>query len=93
MSYFPLFPGLPKSEEPHSRPTVSQGLWLLLPVRTQVEMLMRGLDSCVDPALPPGVSGRWWSGWTCPSCSPHTRRRGYPWASCHGPQMLLVLWR
>ncbi len=52
MSYLPLFPELPETQEPHSRPAVSQGLWLSLPVRTQVEMLMWGLDSRVDPAHP-----------------------------------------
>lgn len=68
MSYLPLFPELPESQEPHSRPAVSQGLWLSLPVRTQVEMLMWGLDSRVDPAHPARAIWALAERLTCPNC-------------------------
>ncbi len=53
MSYLLLFPELPESQELPPRPSVSRiALRLSLPVRNQVELVMRDLDSCLDPEHP-----------------------------------------
>ncbi len=53
MSDLPLFPELPESQESLTRPPVSRTeLRLSVPVRNQVEMVMRDLDSCLDPEHP-----------------------------------------
>ena len=53
MSNLPLFPGLPESQESLTQPPVSQTeLRLSVPVRNQVEMVMRDLDSTLDPEHP-----------------------------------------
>ena len=53
MSNLPLFPELPESQESLTRPPVSRTeLRLSLPVRNQVEMVMRDLDSTLDPEHP-----------------------------------------
>ena len=53
MCYLPLFPELPESREVVPVPPVSPAeLRLSVPVRNQVEMVMRDLDSSLDPAHP-----------------------------------------
>ncbi len=53
MSYLPLFPELPESQELPVPPPVSlTELRLSVPVRNQVEMVMRDLHSSLDPEHP-----------------------------------------
>ena len=53
MSELPLFPGFPESVEVSPRPPVVETeLRLSRPVRNQVEMVMRDLDSSLDPEHP-----------------------------------------
>ena len=53
MSYLPMFPEIPEGQELPPGPPVSRAaLRLSLPVRNQVEMVMRDLDSTLDPEHP-----------------------------------------
>ena len=53
MSYLPLFPEFPESQELPSRvPVERTALRLSQPVRNQVEMVLRDLDSCLGPGHP-----------------------------------------
>ena len=70
MCYLPLFPELPESRKVAPGPPVSPAeLRLSVPVRNQVEMVMRDLDSSLDPAHPARAI---WAlverRWTFPNC-------------------------